>query len=162
MTQSQGQKGLVIFNEVSSSTPLQERKRLKTMTPTMGGYELPAKIETDGFRNSVDGDEHRKKLIRDSNREAARRCRERRRQYIEHLESDLDKLKQDIQLLQEKLGQLERENVQLRSMLAETNVFSNRRPAAVDSSMDFHLMKNANSVADSIGVQRNFHNRSHH
>ena len=74
-------------------------------------------------------DDQRKQQIRDSNREAARRCRERRRNYIEQLEHNLEQYKAQIKQLNEKVVRAERENTQLRAIITETKLFQlNRDP----------------------------------
>lgn len=79
-------------------------------------------------------DDQRKKQIRDSNREAARRCRERRRNYIEQLEGNLEQFKAQIKQLQDKLGRAERENTQLRTILTETKILHLSRESTNDFS----------------------------
>ncbi|CAF0819346.1 unnamed protein product [Didymodactylos carnosus] len=64
----------------------------------------------------------RRRQIRDSNREAARRCRERRRQYIETLETNLEQQKQQNQKLELDIQHLKRENIQLKTILSETTI----------------------------------------
>ncbi|CAF0867978.1 unnamed protein product [Didymodactylos carnosus] len=59
----------------------------------------------------------RRKQIRDSNREAARRCRERRRQYIETLETSLEQQKLKRKQCEIQIQQLKRENIELKTHL---------------------------------------------
>jgi len=115
-------------------------------------------------------DDQRKKQIRDSNREAARRCRERRRQYIEQLEGNLEQSKLQIKQLTEKLTRVERENLQLRALLSETKLLHpTARLATSDNSGDYVDVVTANEIGLSIEsthqtdgslLQRNFINRN--
>ncbi|CAF1315439.1 unnamed protein product [Adineta steineri] len=84
-------------------------------------HPLPT-TTTNGSNMNAGSEDHRKKQIRDSNREAARRCRERRRQYIEQLEGTLENYKTQIKQLTEKFNRVERENTQLRTILSETKI----------------------------------------
>ena len=112
------------LNEVTSSDPLIGLKRVKTEEPYV--------------QHLVGGSEdQRKKQVRDSNREAARRCRERRRTYIEQLEGNLEQHKQQIKQLNEKILRAERENTQLRAVLTEANIFQARRGSNESMTMAF-------------------------
>jgi septal ring factor EnvC (AmiA/AmiB activator) len=106
-------------------------------------------------------DDQRKQQIRDSNREAARRCRERRRQYIEQLEGNLEQHKIQIKQLNEKLTRTERENTQLRTLLTEADMFQLRH-SSNDTMLDFPHIINSNNNFDANQVQRNFVTRSTH
>ena len=115
-------------------------------------------------------DDQRKKQIRDSNREAARRCRERRRQYIEQLEGNLEQSKSQIKQLNEKLTRVERENLQLRALLSETKLLhSGSRLSSNDnigeyvnivSSNEIELNAESNHQMDGGTIQRNYLNRN--
>jgi hypothetical protein len=122
-------KRTLLFNEVTSSDPLIGLKRPKVVV-------APVLVEEANVQ-FVGTDDQRKKQIRDSNREAARRCRERRRNYIEQLEGNLEQHKQQIKQLAEKLSQAERVNTQLRAVLAETNIFQARRVSNDGIPMEF-------------------------
>ena len=65
-------KRTLLVNEVTSSDPMIGLKRPKVIVP-------PAVVEEEANLHFVGTDDQRKKQIRDSNREAARRCRERPR-----------------------------------------------------------------------------------
>jgi septal ring factor EnvC (AmiA/AmiB activator) len=115
-------------------------------------------------------DDQRKKQIRDSNREAARRCRERRRQYIEQLEGNLEHHKVQIKQLTDKLARIERENTQLRAILTETKVLHpSSRLSVNESHVDYanivaatgmDLNSESNHQTDGGIIQRNYLNRN--
>ena len=67
-----------------------------TSASTVGS--IPTNALANGSNANGGSDDQRKKQIRDSNREAARRCRERRRQYIEQLEGNLEQYKLNVSL----------------------------------------------------------------
>lgn len=145
-------------HEVSSSGQLTSIKRQKTasmMNPT---------ARSSTHDDSPNNDDHRKKQIRESNREAARRCRERRRNYIEQLEGNLEQCKVQIKQLNEKISRSERENTQLRAIIAEAKIFhsSTRHPSSNDSSMiDFvNGMDISNETTDGNALPRNFIQRN--
>jgi hypothetical protein len=116
----------------------------------------------------IGGDDQRKKQIRDSNREAARRCRERRRQYIEQLEGNLEQCKLQIKQLNEKLSRAERENTQLRTIINETKIFHpSSRLSSNESIVDFaNVIGTTNGMdlnsetTDGNTLQRNYINRN--
>jgi len=136
---------LIPQHEVTSSGQLLGAKRQK-MTP------MPTNnISIRSSTNDNHSDDQRKKLIRESNREAARRCRERRRQYIEQLEGDLERCKSQMKLLNEKLSRAERENTQLRAILTETKIFHpSSRLSSNESIVDF-----ANVISTTNGMDLN-------
>ena len=63
--------------------------------------------------------DQRKQQIRNSNREAARRCRERRRNYIETLESNIRNLENRQKVLINENTSLQKENLELKNMMAD-------------------------------------------
>jgi uncharacterized membrane protein len=132
---------------VTSSGQLLNIKRQKT---------APMPVNTINVRSStndnhIGNEDQRKKQIRDSNREAARRCRERRRQYIEQLEGNLEQCKLQIKQLNDKLSRAERENTQLRAVLTETKIFhASSRLSSNESIIDF-----ANVIATTNGIELN-------
>jgi len=151
---------LIPQHEVTSSGQLLGIKRQK-MTP-IPTHNTGSRASTNDNHN----DDQRKKLIRESNREAARRCRERRRQYIEQLEGDLERCKAQMKLLNEKLSRAERENTQLRAIITETKMFHpSSRLSSNESIVDF-----ANVISTTNGMDlnsettngRNFINRNTH
>ncbi|CAF0740966.1 unnamed protein product [Didymodactylos carnosus] len=88
-------------------------------------------ITQQTFTGTTEGDpDTRRQQIRESNREAARRCRERRRQYIETLEANLDQQKQQNQKLELEIQHLKRENSQLKTILNETTLNKLSRSSA--------------------------------
>jgi septal ring factor EnvC (AmiA/AmiB activator) len=110
-------------------------------------------------------EDQRKKQIRDSNREAARRCRERRRQYIEQLEGKLEQSKSEVKQLNEKLARTERENLRLRTMLAEANhVQTTGRLSAADIHSDYIIngvnLELTNETTDGTSIKRTYINRN--
>ncbi|CAF4174829.1 unnamed protein product [Rotaria sp. Silwood2] len=142
-------------NEVTSTDQLSTAKRQRTapeqMNPTVMNFRstfptsavsaaatntLTSTTTTNGSNGNGGSDDQRKKQIRDSNREAARRCRERRRQYIEQLEGNLEQHKAQIKQLNDKLARVERENTQLRAILSETKLL---HPASRISANESHV-----------------------
>jgi len=128
-------------------------------------------LPINGSNPNVGSDDQRKKQIRDSNREAARRCRERRRQYIEQLEGNLEHHKAQIKQLTDKLSRVERENTQLRAILSETKILhSSSRLSINESHVDYgnvitatgmDLNSESNHQTDGGGtIQRNYLNRN--
>ncbi|CAF0858965.1 unnamed protein product, partial [Didymodactylos carnosus] len=105
-------------NEVTSSNRIPRVKRPR-LNQSLVSTNLPSVSNNNGT-----GDVGRRKHIRDSNREAARRCRERRRQYIETLENNLEREKEKTQKLEVDLQNLKRENTQLKTILSETTKLS--------------------------------------
>lgn len=122
-------KRTLVVNEVTSSDPMLGLKRAKLV--------IAQPVVEEANLQFVGTDDQRKKQIRDSNREAARRCRERRRNYIEQLEGNLEQHKQQIKQLAEKLSQAERANTQLRAVLTEANIFQARRVSNDGIPMEF-------------------------
>lgn len=115
--QSKGQKRSLPHQQEVTSTS--KRSKLSSSTPQRSStMESP--------------DDHRKQQIRDSNREAARRCRERRRQYIDQLEGNLEQYKAQIKQLNDKIVRAERENTQLRAIISETKLFQITRENNVE------------------------------
>lgn len=140
------------LNEVSSTDQLSSVKRQRTagsissnptvmnIRPTFpsAGSATATNNLGDTSPNGNIPDDQRKKQIRDSNREAARRCRERRRNYIEQLEGNLEHHKGQIKQLTEKLNRIERENTQLRAILSETKILHpSSRLSLNESHVDF-------------------------
>ena len=117
----------------------------------------------------LESDDPRKKQIRDSNREAARRCRERRRQYIEQLEGNLEESKAEIKRLSNELAAIERENTQLRTKLTDSKTFPpSSRLSSNESMVDFihTVMPNGTDMdtesdhpSDTGTIQRTYINR---
>jgi len=153
-------------NEVTSSGQLLGVKRQKMTPIPMNNISLRSSTRDD----HIGGDDQRKKQIRDSNREAARRCRERRRQYIEQLEGNLEQCKLQIKQLNEKLSRAERDNTQLHAIITETKIFHpSSRLSSNEAMIDF-----ANVIATTNGIdinsemtngntiQRNYINRNTH
>ncbi|KAL7671191.1 hypothetical protein ACOME3_006095 [Neoechinorhynchus agilis] len=68
----------------------------------------------------------RRSQIRESNREAARRCRERRRRHIEHLESLTISYQLEIKALEKQNSELRREILQLRAIILRNFTGGNR------------------------------------
>ena len=124
----------------------------------------------DNNNNNGGSDVQRKQQIRDSNREAARRCRERRRNYIEQLEGNLEQCKLQIKQLNENLSRAERENTQLRAILTETKLFHpNSRLSSNDSHIDFStIITTTNGIdinsesTDGNTIQRSYITRNTH
>jgi septal ring factor EnvC (AmiA/AmiB activator) len=119
--------------------------------------------------SNIGSEDQRKKQIRDSNREAARRCRERRRQYIEQLEGNLEQYKLQIKQLNDKLSRVERENTQLRAILSETKILHTSRLSVNESHVDYaniiasagiDLNSDSNHQIDGGIIQRNYINRN--
>ena len=149
-------------HEVSSSGQLSSIKRQKTASSTsMMNPTVRSSTHDDSPNNN---DDQRKKQIRESNREAARRCRERRRNYIEQLEGNLEQCKVQIKQLNEKISRSERENTQLRAIISEAKIFhsSTRHPSSNESSMmDFvNGMDISNETTDGNALPRNFIQRN--
>jgi uncharacterized membrane protein len=160
---------------VTSSDQLSGIKRQKmapipTNTITLRP-SFPASPTDDEDNNNNGSDDHRKRQIRDSNREAARRCRERRRQYIEQLEGNLEQYKMQIKQMSDNLTRAERENTQLRAILTETKMFhSAPRHSSNESIIDFaNVITSTNEVdlnsdsthqADGNTIQRNYITRN--
>jgi len=159
-----------VINEVTSSDQLLGIKRQKmTPIPTnnltlRSSYASPTNDNNND--NNVGSDDHRKKQIRDSNREAARRCRERRRNYIEQLEGNLEQCKLQIKQFSENLARAERENTQLRAIITETKRFhQTSRILTNDSMMDFSTTNGIDLNSESTDgntIQRNYITRNTH
>ena len=157
------------LNEVSSTDQLSNIKRQRTAgsIPTNSNVmnfhsTYPSPNQTTTVINGGGTEEQRKKQIRDSNREAARRCRERRRQYIEQLEGNLEHHKLQIKQLTEKLSRTERENTQLRAILSETKILHTSRLSVNESNLDYSNVLNSDSNHQTDGgtIQRNYNNRN--
>ncbi|CAF1522179.1 unnamed protein product, partial [Didymodactylos carnosus] len=101
-------------NEVTSSDQMPPKVKRQRVTTSSSHVIQPAPIT--GEMNDI----IRRKHIRDSNREAARRCRERRRNYIETLESSLEREREKNKTLDTELEHLKQENAQLKTILSET------------------------------------------
>jgi hypothetical protein len=113
--------------------PISSNSTVMNFRPSTGVATVTNPLPTNGGN-----DDQRKKQIRDSNREAARRCRERRRQYIEQLEGNLEHHKGQIKQLTDKLARVERENTQLRAILTETKILpASSRISLNESHMDY-------------------------
>ncbi|CAF2534749.1 unnamed protein product [Rotaria sp. Silwood2] len=158
-----------VINEVTSSNQLLCIKRQKTIPIQSNTLNSGSSLSTANDNNNTGSDDQRKKQIRDSNREAARRCRERRRQYIEQLEGNLDQCKQQIKQLNEKLAHAERENTQLRTIIAETKRFHSTSCLSSNESMlDFANVMTTNGIdlnsdsTDGNIIQRNYFPRNTH
>jgi septal ring factor EnvC (AmiA/AmiB activator) len=154
-----------IINEVTSSGQLLNIKRPKmTPIPTNNMNLRPAPINDNN--NKTDDD--RKRQVRESNRAAARRCRERRRQYTEQLERSLDQCKLELKQITEKLSLAERENTQLRAIVTETKLFHpTSRLSSNESIVDFANVISATNSMDlhpestsGSTLQRNYINRN--
>ncbi|CAF1271740.1 unnamed protein product [Rotaria sp. Silwood1] len=138
-----------------------------TTTTTATTNTLTSTTTTNGNSGS---DDQRKKQIRDSNREAARRCRERRRQYIETLEGNLEQHKAQIKQLSDKLARVERENTQLRAILSETKILHQaQRISANDSHVEYanvvaatgmNMNSESNHQIDGRTIQRSYIDRN--
>jgi hypothetical protein len=174
------------LNEVTSTDLLKNVKRQKTapmpINPPVMNFRssFPSSsatathtfptTTTNGSNVNAGSDDHRKKQIRDSNREAARRCRERRRQYIEQLEGNLEQHKSQLKQLSEKLARMERENTQLRTILSETKILHpSSRLSINESHVDFSNVMTAtamdhnsesNHQIDGGIIHRNYINRN--
>ncbi|UJR37795.1 hypothetical protein I4U23_030486 [Adineta vaga] len=176
------------LNEVTSTDLLANAKRQRTVPiptnvtsmnfrPTypsvssgIAMHPLPSTTTTNGSNANIGSDDHRKKQIRDSNREAARRCRERRRQYIEQLEGNLEQFKSQVKQLNEKLARIDRENTQLRAILSETKILHPSAHHIInDSHIDYGNVITATSIdlnsesnhhTDGGIIQRNYMNRN--
>lgn len=155
-----------ITNEVTSSNTSIGIKRHKTSSVSAASTSSTSPATSD---HNFGGDDQRKQQIRDSNREAARRCRERRRQYIEQLEGNLEQCKLEIKDLKDKISSAERENTQLRAILTETKLF---HPLTCLSSaepiVDFVnvITTNGNDLntesTDGTIIQRTYYTRNTH
>jgi len=138
--------------------------------PSAAAATLTNTLTTNGSNANSGSDDQRKQQIRDSNREAARRCRERRRQYIEQLEGNLEHHKAQIKQLTEKLARIERENTQLRAILTETKILhSSSRLSVNESHGDYanvittsgmDLNSESNHQTDGGTISRNYLNRN--
>ena len=142
-----------IIDEVTSTDQLPGSKRARLNAIPTSTHQFRSSLpssssssssndKTNNNNNSNNNnlsDDQRKKQIRDSNREAARRCRERRRNYIEQLEGNLEQHKLQIKQLSEKVSRAERDNTQLRAMLGESKLFQPRLPSN-DSSLEFSTL----------------------
>ncbi len=164
------------LNEVTSTDQSASIKRQRTgpipTTSTVMSFRPSTGVATltnTLSSNSSNGgsDDQRKKQIRDSNREAARRCRERRRQYIEQLEGNLEHHKGQIKQLTEKLARIERENTQLRAILTETKILhSSSRISLNESHADYANVITATGMdlhsesTDGGSITRNYINRN--
>jgi septal ring factor EnvC (AmiA/AmiB activator) len=175
------------LNEVTSSEQSSNVKRQRTApistNPTVVNFRtnFPSSssalalspintLTTNGSNQNPGSDDQRKRQIRDSNREAARRCRERRRQYIEQLEGNLEQHKAQIKQLTEKLSRIERENTQLRAILSETKILHPGSRLSINEShvdyanviaatgLDFN--SESNHQTDGGTIQRNYINRN--
>lgn len=147
-------------NEVTSSDPTIGIKRQKIHSNSPVNFRSTMPSETIPMVN----DDQRKKQIRDSNREAARRCRERRRQYIEQLEATLEQHKNQIKQLSDKLISSERENAQLKTIITEMKILQTRRMPSNETIVEYSPMVNAAAAAADGNLlhQRNFHSRTTH
>ena len=146
-----------IPNEVTSSNPTVGMKKQKLNTQTPMNFRMSMPVEA--LPPAANEDERRQQ-IRDSNREAARRCRERRRKYIEELEGTLDQHKTQIKQLTEKLIISERENSQLKAIIGEMKLFQPRRIAPSETIGEYASMVHATD--GNLLHQRNFHSRATH
>jgi hypothetical protein len=126
-----------------------KRQKMAPM-PTNTVTLRPTSSSTNNNNNNNGGgsDDQRKKQIRDSNREAARRCRERRRNYIEQLEGSLEQYKTQVNKLSEKVSRAERENTQLRAIITEAKIFPSS--SRLSLSADF-----TNAIITSNGIDLN-------
>ena len=145
-----------LINEVTSSDPSIGKKRQKIVQQHVPSTNI-------NYGNEIHSDDDpRKQQIRESNREAARRCRERRRNYIEQLEGSLEQHKNQIKQLSDKLMLAERDNTRLHAILTETKVFQSRRTTPNETIRDFStIIINGNEI-DGNFLQRNFPTRCTH
>lgn len=180
------------LNEVTSTDQLSGVKRQRTVSMPINGAVMNFRssfpsssssaaaagvatgantsITANGANLNGGSEEQRKKQIRDSNREAARRCRERRRQYIEQLEGNLEQYKTQIKQMTEKLGRVERENTQLRAILSETKILHQASRIPInDSHVDYgnvvsatgmDLNSDPNHQIDGRTMQRSYIDRN--
>lgn len=174
------------LNEVTSSDQLSSGKRQRTSsmpinttvtnfrssfpTSSSAATTLTTTTTTNNPNTNAGSEEQRKKMIRDSNREAARRCRERRRHYIEQLEGTLEQYKAQVKQLNEKLARIERENTQLRAILSETKLIHQApRISGNDSHVDYSnvvaatgmdLNPESNIQIDGRTIQRSYLDRN--
>lgn len=145
-----------IPNEVTSSDSTIGMKRQKINSNHSMNFRTSIPIDPMPIVN----DDQRRKQIRDSNREAARRCRERRRNYIEQLEGTLEQHKTQIKQLTDKLIIADRENTQLKAILNEMKMFQTRRVQPNETIVEYSPMVNATD--GNLLHQRNFHSRTAH
>ncbi|CAF1566002.1 unnamed protein product [Rotaria magnacalcarata] len=173
------------LNEVTSTDQLSNVKRQRiasipinatvmnfrpSFTAASTSGVIPTNTLTSNTITNGGSDDQRKKQIRDSNREAARRCRERRRQYIEQLEGNLEQYKTQIKQLSDKLARLERENTQLRAILSETKiVHQGSRISANEAHIDYanvmvttgmDINSESNHQMDGRTIQRSYIDRN--
>ena len=175
------------LNEVTSTDQSSHVKRARTVTipsntsvmnprpsfPSTATVTAPVTNSLLNISPNSDGsggggsDDVRKRQIRDSNREAARRCRERRRQYIEQLEGNLEQHKAQIKQLSEKVARIERENTQLRAILSETKILhSSSRLSLNEAHVDYANVISASGIdlqsdsTDGGTITRNYMNRN--
>lgn len=161
-------------NEVSSSDQLQQNKRQKanligsSFRSNINSTNPTTIVVASAQNSNANSDDQRRKQIRDSNREAARRCRERRRQYIEQLEGNLEQAKHQIKQLDDKINRLERENLHLRTLISESKLaHSGARLASNDqrvelfvTSATIDLNSDATHTTDNGNLQRTYINRN--
>ena len=126
----------------------QKMTPMPTNTITLRPTSSSSSTTNNNNMNNGGSDDQRKKQIRDSNREAARRCRERRRNYIEQLEGNLEQYKTQLNKLSEKVSRAERENTQLRAIITEAKIFPSSSRLSLSS--DF-----ANTIITSNGIDLN-------
>jgi septal ring factor EnvC (AmiA/AmiB activator) len=172
------------LNEVTSSEQSSNAKRQRTAPASINSPVMSFRTSfpsstviptntlttTNGSNTNPGSEDQRKRQIRDSNREAARRCRERRRQYIEQLEGNLEQHKAQIKQLTEKLSRVERENTQLRAIISETKILHpSSRLSLNESHVDYanvvaatgmDLNSESNHQSDGGAIQRNYMNRN--
>ena len=163
--QSSGSKRQKIVSMPASTSVVNFRSAATASSST-----VPPVITAALSPNESGGsDDQRKKQIRDSNREAARRCRERRRQYIEQLEGNLEQSKAQIKQLTDKLARVERENIQLRALISETKLGHSSRLSSNESIVEYvnvvnatgiELPSDSNHQTDGGMVQRNYISRN--
>ena len=168
--QSSGTKRQKIVSMPANTTLVNFRSAAAAAAPSSSAASaiIPADLSPN---ESGGSDDQRKKQIRDSNREAARRCRERRRQYIEQLEGNLEQAKTQIKQLNEKLARVERENIQLRTLISESNIggHPSSRLSSNESIVDYvnvvtatgiDLQSDSNHQTDGGIIQRNYISRN--
>jgi uncharacterized membrane protein len=174
-------KQIITADEVTSSDQSSSAKRQRAVSignntvmnscPSSASSSPVIVMTANSPNGNAGSDDQRKKQIRDSNREAARRCRERRRQYIEQLEGNLEQSKLQIKQLSDKLVCVERENIQLRALLSETKLIQpgSRLPSSeslveyvnVVSSNGLDHNSDTDHAMDGATMQRNYVNRNH-
>lgn len=166
--QSSGTKRQKIVSMPANTTLVNFRSATAAPSSSAALTANPAELSPN---ESGGSDDQRKKQIRDSNREAARRCRERRRQYIEQLEGNLEQAKTQIKQLNEKLARVERENIQLRTLIAESNIggHPSSRLSSNESIVDYvnvvtatgiDLQSDSNHQTDGGIIQRSYISRN--